>query len=130
MKYRGKELEMNGLITGIGRMMSSKERYFSVDGGLTRIEFKVDQVNERMFKRLETDIDKWKKDGGRKAMLEKIREARETGEEVNRRTVNNPEAFIRFRAVVHSIDRGRLLFRDVKFIRIEETGEYLIKNLN
>ena len=130
LKYRGQELEMNGLITGIGRGMVSNDRYFSLDGGLTRIEFKKDQVNERMFKRLEKSVEDWRLSGGRKAMLDKIRDARENGEELDRRTMNNANAFIRFRGVVHGIDRGRLLFKEVKFIRIEETGEYLIKNNN
>ena len=130
MKYRGQELEMNGLITGIGRGMDSRYRYFSLDGGLTRINFKKDDVDENMYKRLEKSVEKWKKSGGRAEMIKKMREARENGEEINRRTMNNSSAFIRFRAVVDGIDRARLVFKDVKFIRIEETGEYLIKKLD
>ena len=129
LKYRGKTIEMNGLITGIGRH-DYKTDFLALDGGSVRIYINKSDVDEKMYRRLNTSIDDWKKEGGNAALIKKLRQMKLDGEEIDRRTVGNATAFVQFKAKVDGIDRGRLVFKEVKYIKIEESGEYLIKNMN
>ncbi|MCM8531821.1 MAG: hypothetical protein NE330_11720 [Lentisphaeraceae bacterium] len=130
LKYRGKVIEMNGLVTGIGRH-DYKTDFLSLDGGSVRVYVKKEDMNEKVYKRLDTSVDNWKKEGGGKsALLKKMREMKEAGEDIDRRTVGNAAAFVQFKAKVDGIDRGRLVFKEITYIKIEESGEYLIKNMN
>jgi hypothetical protein len=128
LKYRDKVIEMKGLITGIGKQ-DYRTDYLAIDGGLTRIYVNKADVDAGVYKRLDTSIDKWKKDGGKAALTKKLNEMKKTGEEINYQKVGNASAYIHFRAKVTGVDRGRLVFKAVEFIRIEESGEYLIKKM-
>jgi hypothetical protein len=125
-KYRGKVLEMNGQITGFGRGFGN-EYYISIDGGLTRLNFNTGLADSKILKRLKVRVDKWKADGGLKAMREKERELEKNAEDIDRASLSDPKLFVNFKALCYSVDRGRLIFKNPEAIFIKATGEYLIK---
>lgn len=126
-KYRGKSFKMNGIVTGLGRGMDSRVIYLALDGGLIQVYCKKIDLEQDVYKRLDTAVETWKKDGGLKKYRELLKKAKDTGEEIERKDRTNPKLFITFKATCKGMEKGRLIFEMPEYIYVEGPEEYLLR---
>ena len=126
-KYRGKVFKMNGIVTGLGRGMDSRVVYFAMDGGLIQLYASRESLEQDVYKRMDHEIEVWKKNGGVKKYRDAVNEAKKTGAEIDRKVIANPKLYVTFKAKCKGMDKGRLIFEDPEFIYIDGTEEFLLK---
>ena len=129
-KYRGKAFKMNGIVTGLGRGMDSRVVFLALDGGLIQLYATRASLEQDVYKRLDHDLEVWKKDGGLKKYREKLKEMEKTGQEVERKDRANPKLYVTFVATCKGIDKGRLIFDKPQYIYVEGPEEYLLRKEN
>ena len=126
-KYRGKSFKMNGIVTGLGRGMDSRTVFLALDGGLIQVYCQRADLEQDVYKRLDVAIDAWKKDGGLQKYREAVKDAKDAGEEIDRKEIANPKLYITFKATCKGMDKGRLIFDKTEYIYVEGPEEYLMR---
>lgn len=126
-KYRGKTFKMNGIVTGLGRGMDSRTVYLALDGGLIQLYVSRGKLEDDVYKRLDNEIEKWKKSGGMKKYRDALKDAEKTGAEVDRKVIANKNLYVTFSAKCTGMDKGRLIFGDPEYIYMDGPEEFLLR---
>lgn len=125
-KYMGQTFKISGILTGMGRGTNSKTLILGLDGGLTRIEVPLAELDPFQYKRMQKKITDWKRDSGPKKLNEaQVRAAREYLE-LDLREVAH-DLFVVLEAKCSGVDKDRLVFKEPKYIFIESEQKYLLK---